>query len=1791
MKKPLICFVVLFLVCVLMPLRAAAELSIVVINNPGTGDPGDWLTFIVEVREDGDPVSGKTVTFSITSGDGNLSFLGGTSTGTTAANGRASKTLVLGSDASGSYTVTASVGTVSVSVTATVDTPPPPPPSPPTRTFYRVQSTPFRPGDTVTFVASVRQVRDGADRGVSGETISFSLSPDNGTASLSTTSGTSDSNGSVRTTLTLGSSASGRYTVTATFGDGTTKTHGTGTVYNPNKPRGFIISMRGRSGSIQPGGTKTFTAEVEKDGSYVSGQTVTFSVSPDDGTVSLSTTSGTTNSNGRASTTLTTGSDSSGTYTVTATLSNGQSISGSATVESSTPPEDGEDKPTPSRTIVLSVGDLGALNPGDSVTFTALVRDGGNRISGQTVTFSVSPDDETTSLSTASATTDSNGNASTTLTLGSGASAGTYTVTAAMENGQSASDSTWIARPPPPPPPPPEFSIVVVNNPGSGDPGDWLTFIVEVREDGSPVSDQTVTFSITSGDGNLSFLGGKSTGTTHSNGRAGKTLVLGNDASGSYTVTAAVGTVSVSVTATVNTPPSPPDEPPTRTLYRVESIPFHPGDTVTFVASVRQVRDGANRGVSGETITFSLSPNNGTASLSTTSGTTDSNGSARTTLTLSRWASGRYTVTATFGDGTSKTHSTGSVHNPAIPPGFIIGMRYRVSPINPGESMTFTVEVQKDGSWIAGQPVAFRVSPDDGSVALSTTSGTTNSNGRASTTLSTGSDSSGSYRVTATLNNGQFISGTVTVGIPPPPRNLVMFLHHLGSVLPGGTVTFTAEVKKGGNSVQGQSVAFSVSPNDGTASLSTASAITDSVGQAQTMLMLGNGASGAYTITASINSLSVSSTVTVEAPAPELEPTSLESISGDNQEGSIGKALVNPFVVEVRDQNDSPLEGVTVSFAVTSGGGSLSAASAMTDTNGRAESTLTLGSDPGTNSVEVSVEGASETVTFNAEASLPPPVPTSLSIVSGDNQEGMIDEALASSFVIEVRDQYDKPMTGVTVTFAVTAGNGSLTAANAMTDANGRAESTLTLGNEPGTNSVEVSVEGVSQTVTFNAEASLPPPVATSLVIVSGDDQSGLVGQALANSFVIEVRDQYDGPTTGVTVTFTVTAGSGSLSATAAITNANGRAESTLTLGSEPGTNSVEVSVEGISQTVRFGAEASLPPPVATSLSIISGSDQSGWIGEALANSFVIKVRDQYDAPMAGVTVTFAVTAGNGSLSAATAMTGANGRAESTLRLGSEPGTNSVEASVEGVSQTVTFNAEASLPPPVPTSLSIVSGGGQSGLVGEALGNSFVIEVRDQYDKPMTGETVTFAVTSGRGSLGAATAMTDENGRAESTLTLGSEPGTNSVEVSVEGISQTVTFNAEADLPPPVPTVLSIVSGDNQEGMIGEALPNPFVAEVRDQYDAPMEGVQVNFAVSAGGGSLSATSIDTNESGLAQSTLTLGQNTGTNTVTVSVTEIQELKTFTAEGIRIPLAFWIITGFDQKGAIGEALAKPFVVEVRDRAGERLPGVQVTFTVTGGGGTLSLTSATTDDKGRAESILTLGLNPGTNTVEVAVTGIQEKQTVNAIAELPPIPEDVNRDDVVDILDLVMVTAALGDEGLELPEDINGDGFVNFFDLVLVADALGNTAAAPSALGRDIEAGLTRADVRQWITQAQGLDLTDAARSGIVFLEQLLVALTPKETVLLPNYPNPFNPETWIPYQLARDAEVQVAIYDAGGSLVRQLNLGHQLAGFYTEQTKSVYWDGRNQHGEGIASGLYFYTLRAGEFTATRKMLIMK
>ena len=275
---------------------------------------------------------------------------------------------------------------------------------------------------------------------------------------------------------------------------------------------------------------------------------------------------------------------------------------------------------------------------------------------------------------------------------------------------------------------------------------------------------------------------------------------------------------------------------------------------------------------------------------------------------------------------------------------------------------------------------------------------------------------------------------------------------------------------------------------------------------------------------------------------------------------------------------------------------------------------------------------------------------------------------------------------------------------------------------------------------------------------------------------------------------------------------------------------------------------------------------------------------------------------------------------------------------------------------------------------------------------------------------------------------------------------------------------------------------------------------------------------------------------------------------------------------------------------DTALEYVSSDKGSYVPTGGVGSGDGTLATATFRVKALKTSTVSVS-GTLTT---VNGLSHLPTFESAQVIAPVFGDVNRDGQVNIQDLVLVALSFGQpvptEGH--PADVNEDGQINIVDLVQVAGALGTGAAAPLALNQHLAFAPTRAEVEQWLTQARQANLTDAvSQRGIRFLEQLLAVLTPKETALLPNYPNPFNPETWIPYQLATPADVTLTIYDTQGHVVRTLDLGYQAVGIYENRSRAAYWDGRNAVGEPVASGVYFYTLTAGEFTATKKMLIRK
>ena len=206
---------------------------------------------------------------------------------------------------------------------------------------------------------------------------------------------------------------------------------------------------------------------------------------------------------------------------------------------------------------------------------------------------------------------------------------------------------------------------------------------------------------------------------------------------------------------------------------------------------------------------------------------------------------------------------------------------------------------------------------------------------------------------------------------------------------------------------------------------------------------------------------------------------------------------------------------------------------------------------------------------------------------------------------------------------------------------------------------------------------------------------------------------------------------------------------------------------------------------------------------------------------------------------------------------------------------------------------------------------------------------------------------------------------------------------------------------------------------------------------------------------------------------------------------------------------------------------------------------------------------------------------------------LPWDVNNDGIVDIRDLVLVSNSFGVETPAHPKvDVNKDGKVNILDLLLVAAHFGESRTPASPLPRANVSTEHFDLVEQWLTEAHLVNDGSAIfRAGIAALERLIDAAIPKETMLLANYPNPFNPETWIPYDLAEDAEVEIHIYNLKGETVRQLSLGFQSAGTYRTRSRATYWNGRNSAGEAVASGIYFYTLQAGRFRSTRRMVILK
>ena len=485
---------------------------------------------------------------------------------------------------------------------------------------------------------------------------------------------------------------------------------------------------------------------------------------------------------------------------------------------------------------------------------------------------------------------------------------------------------------------------------------------------------------------------------------------------------------------------------------------------------------------------------------------------------------------------------------------------------------------------------------------------------------------------------------------------------------------------------------------------------TDAQGRASAEITLGSQvgeASGAVRVIAPASPADVRATFALTALASSAN--GMVGLSGDGQTATAGAELPEPLVVEVTDAFGNPIEGVGVAWTAE-GGGSVSAASSVTDPAGRASGSRTLGPTAGTQTTLASSEGlAGSPVVFTHTATAGSA--SGVRIVAGDDPTAPPRATLPEDLVVAVVDEAGNPVVGAAVTWVVTAGGGTVTPATGSTDAAGRASTKWTLGTAAGTNTVQAIVSGVGQ-AEFSATAAAG--TASKILIVSGDDQTGAAGSRLASSLVVQVLDASDNPVSGLAVTWRVESGGGSVSPGSATTGSDGRASTSWTLGSATGRQRVQASASGAG-SVRFEATSTAGAPAA--LALATQPSSSAQVGVELGRQPVVQVRDAAGNPVpaANVTVTAAIARGDGQIvGTRTQTTGSSGRATFTdLAIGGATGDHALIFAAEGFSSVTSSTIDVN---PVETSTRITSDEPEPSAPGE--GVTVVFEVTSRGGAP-----------------------------------------------------------------------------------------------------------------------------------------------------------------------------------------------------------------------------------------------------------------------------------------------------------------------------------------------------------------------------------------------------------------------------------------------------------------------------------------
>ena len=747
-----------------------------------------------------------------------------------------------------------------------------------------------------------------------------------------------------------------------------------------------------------------------------------------------------------------------------------------------------------------------------------------------------------------------------------------------------------------------------------------------------------------------------------------------------------------------------------------------------------------------------------------------------------------------------------------------------------------------------------------------------------------------------------------------------------------------------GDALAGIAVTFAITSGAGSATGTTAA--TNAQGVATVGSWTLGTTAGANSMSATVAGLAAA---TFSATGSAGAPVSVTIAAGDNQSATVGTAVATAVAAKVADANGNGVQGVSVAFAVTGGGGAIAGSPAITNASGVATAgSWTLGTATGANTLTATATGIAVPASFGATGTAG--APATVTVEAGNGQSAVAGTATATAPAVKVVDANGNVALGASVVFTVTGGGGSVTGSPATTGANGIATvGSWILGATVGANTLNATVAGVAAPVSFAATGT--PGAPATVTKQAGDGQSATTGTPVTTAPQVKVVDANGNAVPDVGVTFAVTAGNGSVTGSPVATDADGIATvGSWTMG-DSGNNTLSATVVGVAPVVFSATSVGIPSMFA----IAAGNNQIVAAGTRLPVDPAVEVRDAGGNTLQGVIVIF--TAFEGSVTSDTVLTDAAGIAAVGWTLDTIAGPQFMRADIAGF--IIDFDATGI---PGPVARIVVGGDNQTGTVGQ-ITFPISIDLFDQFTNAVSG--VTPVITpSGNGSINVLSVI-----QATTNLqwTLGTTPGpqTLTVRTTVGGpVIGVVNATAIAD----VPSVLVVTAGAGQTAPQGVAVSIAPAVRVEDQYGNILPGVAVDFGASLGG-SVTGSPVTSGADGVATvGSWTLG-TVGTNLLGVSAgtayIAIEATATLVVGSIEIS------SGDGQIGTVGSDLPAPVVVQVRDILGNIANGVPVTFTVTAGGGSVPLPSATTQGAGTASSSWQLGGVAGTNTNTLTVS----------------------------------------------------------------------------------------------------------------------------------------------------------------------------------------------------------------------------